>query len=190
MLVFIIIDSFIVSSVRFIVKIRHFVGIDTLKNIYYALVNSYIRYGLTSWGNASSETLKPLQAMINRIVRIMSFAPLGRVSAKPIFEHLNILDLKQTFTLETAKFIFKKKNNLLPLSTIAHHFDRPVTSSNRPQRRPNSILFIPIELCSEFAKKSIQIRQIEIWDDIPNAIRNSETLNAFKKLLKHHLIYR
>ena len=188
MLVFIIIDSFIVSSVRFIVKIRHFVGIDTLKNIYYALVNSYIRYGLTSWGNASSETLKPLQAMINRIVRIMSFAPLGRVSAKPIFEHLNILDLKQTFTLETAKFIFKEKNNLLPLSTIAHHFDRPVPSSNRLQRRPNSILFIPIELCSEFAKKSIQIRQIELWNDIPNAIRNSETLNAFKKLLKHHLI--
>ena len=40
----------------------------------------------------------------------MSFAPLGRVNAKPIFEHLNILDIRQTFTLETAKFIFKENN--------------------------------------------------------------------------------
>ena len=52
--------------------------------------------------------------MVNRIVRIVSFAPLGRVNAKPVFELLNILDIRQTFTLETAKFIFKEKNNLLP----------------------------------------------------------------------------
>ena len=34
-------------------KLRHCIGIDTLKTIYYALVNSYLRYGLIAWGNAS-----------------------------------------------------------------------------------------------------------------------------------------
>ena len=61
-------------------KTRHCIGIETLKNIYYALVNSYLRYGISSWGNASSEVLKPLNVLINRVVRIMSFAPLGRLS--------------------------------------------------------------------------------------------------------------
>ena len=41
-------------------KTRHYVNVDTLTSIYYALFNSYVRYGLASWGNASTETLHPL----------------------------------------------------------------------------------------------------------------------------------
>ena len=73
-------------------KIRHYVGIDTLKNVYYALVNSYLRYGISSWGNASTDVLKPLNSLLNRVVRIMSFAPLGRLNPNPIYKHLNLLD--------------------------------------------------------------------------------------------------
>ena len=41
-------------------KTRHFVGEDTLVSIYYALINSYVRYGAVAWGNASTEVLQPL----------------------------------------------------------------------------------------------------------------------------------
>ena len=86
-------------------KIRHYVGIGTLTNVYYALVNSYIRYGLIIWGNASANSLKPLEVIVNRAIRIMSFAPLGRLNTKPIFKHLKILDVHETLTLESAKHI-------------------------------------------------------------------------------------
>ena len=149
----------------------YIIGIETLKNIYHALVNSYLRYGITSWGNASLETLKPLNTLINRAVRIMSFAPFGKLNTDPIFEHLNILTVEQTFQFETAKFIFKGKNNLLPISNIAHHFDR-FSSSNRPIRQtqisnPN---VVPYDLLSEYAKKSIQLRANQVWNDIPSSI--------------------
>ena len=33
-------------------KLRHCVDLNTLKNVYYALVHSYLRYGVIAWGNA------------------------------------------------------------------------------------------------------------------------------------------
>ena len=181
------ISSKIAKACGAIAKTRHFVGINTLKNIYYALVNSYLRYGLTAWGNASHHSLQTLQSLINRVVRIMTFAPLGRLNTKPVFIHLDILDVKQTFTFESAKFLFKSKNGLLPISSIAQHFNRPMPALNRPSRSTRNSS-IPLELRSEFAKKSIQVRQQSFWNDIPLQIRQSENINIFKRHLKKHII--
>ena len=91
--------------------------------MYYALVNSYIRYGIVDWGNAAENVIKPLHTLLNRIVRIMTFAPFG-IGTKPIFDFLEILDVSQIFSLETAKFVYKSKNQMLPISTLANHFER------------------------------------------------------------------
>ena len=60
-------------------RIRHYVHIDTLIEIYYALIHSYVRYGITVWGNASKSALQPLMTSINRAARIMTFAPYGNI---------------------------------------------------------------------------------------------------------------
>ena len=171
-------------------KTRHVVSIQTLKSIYHALINSYLRYGILSWGNASSESMKPLNTLINRAVRIMSFAPFGKLNTKPIFEHLKLLDIDQTFRLETAKFIFKDKNNLLPISTIAHHFDR-IPSTNRPvrQTRSSHLIVAPYELLSVHAKKSIQMKTNQFWNDIPPLIKSCPYFSSFKRLFKEFLIH-
>ena len=102
-------------------KLRHCVSIDTLINVYYALVHSYLRYGILAWGTSSSTVLKPLKVLSNRVVKIMTFAPFGNVPLNPIFKCLEILDISQIFDQETAKFLFKVKNNLLPCS-IGNYF--------------------------------------------------------------------
>ena len=53
-------------------KVRHCVDIKTLTNVYHALINSYIRYGIVVWGGASANALKPLQTMLNKAIRIIS----------------------------------------------------------------------------------------------------------------------
>ena len=160
-----------------------------MTNVYYALVNSYIRYGLIIWGNASANSLKPLEVIVNRAIRIMSFAPLGRLNTKPIFKHLKILDVHETFTLESAKYIFKLKNSLLPIDTIARHFDVTNTTS-RPVRlsRNYVISLVPAELRSQYARKSIQFRQTTLWQEIPADIQNCSSLSSFKCFLKEHLL--
>ena len=58
------ITSKIAKSCGALAKIRHYVDTNTIVNIFHALVNSYARYGIIVWGNASKATLKPLQTMI------------------------------------------------------------------------------------------------------------------------------
>ena len=100
-----------------------------------------------------------------------------------------MLTVEQTFQFETAKFIFKEKNNLLPISTIAHHFDRS-PSSNRPIRQtqtshPN---VVPYDLLTIHAKKSIQLRANKVWNDIPRSITSSPYFSSFKRLYKEFLL--
>ena len=78
-------------------KLRHCLSVKVLVEIYNALIHSYVRYGIITWGNAPDSTLNPLQTLLNRAVRILTFAPFGHVDLKPIFKELYILDVKNTF---------------------------------------------------------------------------------------------
>ena len=99
----------VASACGALAKLRHCVNTNILKEFYHALSYSYIRYGLIVWGNALPTTLKPVQALMNRAARIITFSPFGHIDMKPIYECLEILDLKNAFLLETSKFIFKQK---------------------------------------------------------------------------------
>ena len=70
-------------------NLRYCVNIDLLREVYHSLVHSYLRYGILVWGNASESNLQPLKCLVNRAVRIMTFAPFGRVVLHPIYECLN-----------------------------------------------------------------------------------------------------
>ena len=171
-------------------KLRHCIVIDTLKTIYHALVNSYLKYGLLSWGNASDSVLQPLNVLNNRILRIITFAPLGRLDTSIIYKHLNILSLEKMFFFEASKFIFKSKNQMLPLQTIATHFRRSTSHRyfTRSQSVNDNFLVLPLTLMSSYAQKSIQMKADKIWSDIPSIIREGESFNIFKFYLKKHLI--
>ena len=89
--------------------LRYSMSTNLLKDVYHALIHSYMRYGILTWGNASQTSLKPLKVLINRAVRIMTFTPFGRIDLDPIYSFLMILDVEQVFYLETCKFMFKSK---------------------------------------------------------------------------------
>ena len=59
-------------------------------------------------GSTSETTLKPIQVIVNRAVRIMCSAPLGRIDINPLSENLEILKVKEIYDLEPGKFMYKK----------------------------------------------------------------------------------
>ena len=156
--------------------------------MYYALVHSYLRYGIVVWGNAAENILKPLHAVLNRVVRIMTFAPFG-IGTKPIFDFLQILDISQIFKLESGKFVYKTKNNMLPISTIANHFERRAVMHHHNLRdHANRFFITPFVLLSSFKQKSLHYRGQHLWNSIAELIRLSESFCIFKKCYKAHLL--
>ena len=145
-----------------------------------------MRYGITTWGNAHESSLTPLQTSLHRAARIMTFAPFGRIDLHPILSYLEILDLKDIFSLETAKLIFKVKHDMIPIP-LRNYFEIRNDSShwyNLRHRRETTQLMI----CrTTYAEKSLQYKTPSVWNDIPINLQDCETLTMFKKQFKLHL---
>ena len=170
-------------------NLRYCVKTNILREVYHSLIHSYLRYGIVVWGNACDTTLQPLKCLINRAVRIMTFAPFGRIDLDPIYNFLNILDLDKVRYFETSKLMYKLKNNLIP-TPIGNYFelrgDR--TSNHNYSLRNRERLVSQIAPRLESGKNSIQYRGEQIWNEIPIIIRSCNSLQKFKKALKQSLI--
>ena len=168
-------------------KMRHCASVELLRDIYYALFYSYVRYGITIWGNASEIVLSPLQTLLHRAARIMTFAPFGRIDILPLLNYLEILDIKDIFLLETAKLIFKVKNDMIPIP-LRNYFEVRTTNNHRYNLRRRQEIIQPMIYRTTYALKSLQYKSPYIWNEIPQNLQECETLTKFKKQLKAHLL--
>lgn len=169
-------------------KLRNCVDVNTLREVYHALIHSYLRYGLLAWGSATKTALKPLQVIINRAIRIMCFAPYGAIDITPLYEILDILDIDSVYKLEVGKFMFKHKNEMIPVS-IANYFQfrniSPHGYNLRSQRTSSDPQIIHR---TNSGKRSIYYRGNEVWANVPDEIKTSPSANVFKKIFKSHLL--
>ena len=168
-------------------KLRKCVDVDVMREIYHALIHSYLRYGIIVWGTASETALKPLQVIINRAIRIMCSAPLGRIDVTPLFDIMEILNINQIYNLEVAKFMFKETNHLLPV-TIANHFSVRTNPEHRYNLRPRGTRATLIDNRTVRGERSIRKRGNDIWNNVPHSIKTLDSSTLFKKRMKKHLL--
>ena len=146
-----------------------------------------MRYGITIWGNACETALSPLQTLLHRAARIMTFAPFGRIDIFPLLNYLEILDIKDIFTLETAKLIFKVRNDMIPIP-LKNYFEVRTRVAHRYNLRQRQEIMQPMIYKTSYALKSIQYKAPFIWNDVPQNLQECETLTRFKKQFKLYLL--
>ena len=115
----------------------------------------------------------------------MSFAPFGRIDLDPLYEILEILKIEHVYELEIAKFAFRRQRNLLPCD-IANYFQ--VREPTRVLRNSLTQLSRRVITNTTHGAKSIFKKSLEIWENIPNEIKQAPSLNSFKNMFKSHLI--
>ena len=91
-------------------NMRHFVPIQTMRNLYFTFAAPHVNYALINWGCAASTLIKTIQRKLNKALRIISFEE-NTTSAKPIFKQLGILNFEDSFYLECAKLMYDIKKN-------------------------------------------------------------------------------
>ena len=168
-------------------KLRHCLDITTLKTVYYALVFSHLNYCNIIWGDASEQIIQPLNTLVNRIIRIMVFAPFQSSNPQQIYEELEILNLSQIHKLEKAKFMFRYKNNLLP-----HNFNDYFQSTGEGHqyslRSISQQNFRTARFNTKYGKRRIQHNGPKLWNDIPTTIKETKTLKSFSGLYKAYIL--
>ena len=118
----------------------------------------------------------------------MCFAPLGRIDVDPLFEILEILNIEDVYALEIAKFIYKQKNDLLPVSIANYLETRSAPQHNYNLCTQAHVRAPQINCRTQLGEKSIKKRGMELWILIPESIQKSESPIAFKRNYKQWLL--
>ena len=103
----------------------------------------------------------------------------------PLFYQLKVLKVQDINVLQTAKFMFKYTKDVLP------HVFRNLFLYNRnfhsyPTRTRNNIHLNNPKLL--IAHKSLRHHGPDVWNALPNNIKQSPFLNPFKRKLKEKIL--
>ena len=88
---------------------------DTLIMLYRILVEPYLRYCNTAWGNCGATLLNRLQTLQNRAARVVTGISYEDADHDRILKDLNNLNVHQLLELDTASLMYQIENALVPV---------------------------------------------------------------------------
>ena len=128
----------IAKSIGILSRTRFYLSCKTKLTLYYTLIYPYITYRNSTWSSTSVSNLNRIYYLQKRAVRAITNSEY-RAHTAPLFSKLEILDIFQVNTLDTAKFMFRYHNNLLPplfrnlfmTNSQVHRYDTRTASNYR-----------------------------------------------------------
>ena len=107
-------------SIGIMYKLRPFLPLNVMKNIYYSLIYSHIIYAIEVWGSTFKTELDKILILQKRAMRLMSYKDVfpdtpGPLSpSNPIFIALETMKVTEIYKYQVSKLIFKSLNQLTP----------------------------------------------------------------------------
>ena len=162
-------------------KLRYYLNYSTLLQMYHALFNSHLQYGILCWGSTSISNLNRLQILQNRAIRNMMKAP-RYFRLDNYFLNLRVLKVLDLYKLEISKFMHSHHNNLLP--DIFSSFFQISGANHTHFTRSTVNIMYDVDRCRTVrGQRSIRYLGPKVWNDIPISIKTVSKL-AFKKEYK------
>ena len=165
-----------------IYKLKPVAPKSVLKMVYYSIVDSHLRYGITAYGSANSTSLERLNGIHNKIIKYMKDSNETNSQA---YSSLGILNIPNLYKYEIIKLVFNMRNGVTPnafknfINCIDHKYgtrSRNIGNYNIPQ--PNT----------QRDKTSIKYQGATIWNTLPVDLKKCTIKSKFFDSLKSHLL--
>ena len=161
-----------------------YVNLSTLKSAYYGLVYPHVQYCGSVWGQAPKSTLKVIQILQTRAVKIIS-KTYHHQSLLPLYFILNFVRFDDIVQLQIAKLMHSIHCKILPefyfnftkVENTHQHSSRFATSSNYNQ----------IKSRTKKAKKTLAFSGPRVWREILSDVK-SFSPGGFKIKYKNSLL--
>ena len=169
-----------------LLKIRNYVNMKTLRNIYYAIFDSHLTYSWTVWA-PNIKTVNRLIILQKKALRIMNFKD-QLFHPSPLFSENNILKFTDKITLGNILFVNKSINRRVP--PIFYDW---FTFSGDLQRYETcwfvtNHLNIPTFRTKKYGRFSTRAGTIYSWNSMQNLlIKNLSLKNSTSKKIKYFL---
>ena len=178
-------------NIGIISKLRHYLPIHQLKQIYYNLIYPYLSYAVIAWGSAYKTHLQKLQSKQNTVLRLMFFATTSgpyTESALPFLNLLDILTVDNVYYLHALKFTHMWHKGFLPkvFDNLFQYAKSRHTYNTRYASKQN---FCKPRIRTNTGKQMFSYKAIDFWHDIPSYLKDLSTF-SFAKEVKQYLLFK
>ena len=162
-------------------NIRDYLTKENIKTIYYALVYSRIKYGISVYGQACTSKMKRIQTLQNQLLKVLS----GKnylYSTDKLHDEFELLKIKDITKQEISSFVHNFFSNSLP-PVFSGYFETLVSNHNRNTRNGYNLIKIQNH-STNFAAASIKIQGAKIWNKLDNKLKEIPKIKGFRKKFK------
>ena len=164
-----------------------YVNQNSLKQYYNSYVLPVFDFGCVVWGNTTNANLTRLVKLQKRAARMILKADFMTPSEQ-LFKELNWLPFPKRVQYHTCLTVYKSITGQAPkyissvLTYVSEHHDRQTRSTVL------ELLHIP-RSHSAYFDRAFAVQGPKLWNSLPADIRNSTSINRFKRELKRYLLY-
>ena len=147
------------SSLFALRTVKNKLEASSLIQVYYAIFESHIRYGIIFWGNSSKNNATKVLLIQKKAVRVLAGLQY-KESCKDHFVNLKIMTVISLYIYETLMFV-KKNLSLFKQDEISHLYEtRNKNTFVRPQKHKTKIF-----------EKSVTYNGIKLYNLLPNTLK-------------------
>ena len=167
-------------------RIRNLIPPKMATQLYHAFISSKLSYGIEVYGMTKKSTIKPLQVMQNRILKILHFKN-QRYPTQTLYSDLNLLKINEMHMHQVAVLIYKHSKDMLP-PIFDKIFNPDIGRCPRSLNRRN-MLFTTTSSNRAHGTLLFNNYCCKLWNQIPNNIKHSMSINTFKGQIKTFLMH-
>ena len=147
-------------NIGILFKLRSYLNTNNLKNIFYSLVVSHLRYCITFWNDGNKTLVQNLEHLCIKVRKQI-------ISTNN--ENSHLLSIEGLYRMEIAKLMYKFHQQHLPL--IFKNFFRPNYSFHSFSTRSKDNYHLPY-FSKSVPQQSIEFKGAKIWNARPVEIRH------------------
>ena len=169
----------IAKSLGILNRVKYILPRKILVTLYLTMIHPYLIYCNIIWGGASLLALNRLMCLQKRALRLITCSYF-RAPSNPIFGKLGILKLQDIHKYEILMFVYKFKNNLLPVC-CTHLLQLRSSNVHYHLRKEPDFVMNTFRTLSR--KRSVTIAGPELWNALPDLIQYAATVTIYKSRL-------
>ena len=166
-------------------NIRDYLSKENIKTIYYTLIYSRIKYGITLFSQAGSSKIKKIQTLQNQLLKVLLKKDY-RHSTNELHKSLDILKVNDIAEQEIATFVHKYFLNKLP-PVFNDYFKTLAQQHQRNTRNGHNLLSI-LSHKTDIPSSSMRISGAKVWNNLNINLKNIPTVKNFRNEFKSQRI--
>ncbi len=178
------VSNFAMFRLRNLRHVRSHFDKHSFQIIIHASITSRLDYCNSLLSGLPASSLRHLQLVQNYAARlILNRSKYCHIT--PLLHELHWLPITSRIKFKVLLFVYKSLHDLAPtyLSNLLQYYQpsRPLRSSDSKD------LIIPRTNKVTMGDRAFSVIGPKLWNDLPSDLKNTSTINSFKKLLKTHL---